>query len=147
MTRVTTHTVKMLSSDGSQLLLTISDLTCSMPFNALCYGNMFFISSPKAHSVKVFRENGVFFYSICNSPESDGGQVSFPVGLAVDRFNNLVVRDFHKARLQIFALDGKFVNIIEGQHTELREPYSVTASGTGQLFVTDIKKISVQVFL
>lgn len=118
-----------------------------MPFNALCYGNMFFISSPKEHSVKVFRENGVFLYSICNSPESDGGQVSFPVGLAVDRFNNLVVSDFHKARLQIFTLDGKFVNIIEGQHTELREPYSVTASGTGQLLVTDFKKISVQVFL
>ena len=73
----------MLSSDGSQLLLTISDLTCSMPFNALCYGNMFFISSPKARSVKVFRENGVFLYSIGNSPESDGGQLSFLLVLSL----------------------------------------------------------------
>lgn len=58
-----------------------------------------------------------------------------------------MVCDLYKAKLQIFTLDGKCVNTIEGQHTELREPYSVAASGTGQLFVTDIKKRSVQVFL
>lgn len=65
---------------------------------------------------------------------------------AVDRFDSLVVCDLRKARLQVFTFDGKFVNIIEGQHTKLREPYSVAASGTGQLFVTDLKKRSVQVF-
>lgn len=84
MTRVTTHKVKVLSSDGSQLLPTISDLTCSMPLYAVCHGNMFFISFPKARSVNVFSENGVFLYSIGNSPESGGGQLimSFPAGLA-----------------------------------------------------------------
>ena len=40
----------------------------------------FFISYPTARSVKVFSENGVFLYSIGNSPESGGGQLSFPTG-------------------------------------------------------------------
>ena len=123
-----------LASFHVTILINYVRLNCRIKFYLKT--NNAFISSPKARSVKVFRENGVFLYSIGNSP-----------GLAVDRFNNLVVCDLHKARLQIFTREGKFVNIIEGQHTELSEPYSVAASGTGQLFVTDIKKISEQVFL
>ena len=71
---------------------------------------------------------------------------STPVGLAIDRFNNLVVCDCDKARLQIFTLDGKFVNTIEGQHTQLTTPRSVAVSSTGQLFVTDVNKRCVHVY-
>ena len=44
--------------------------------------------------------------------------------------------DRDKARLQLFTLDGKFVNSIEGQHIGLSAPYSVAVSSSGQLFVT-----------
>lgn len=51
-----------------------------------------------------------------------------------------------KAKLQIFTLDGKFVNTIEGQHTQLTTPRSVAVSSTGQLFVTDVNKQCVHVY-
>lgn len=78
--------------------------------------------------------------------ESYDGQLTLPLGLAIDRFNNLVVCDYVKRRLQIFSVDGKFVNTIEGQHTGLREPYSVAVSSTSQLFVTDLDKNRLHIF-
>ena len=107
------HTVKVLSSDGSQLLLAIRDPNRAIPCNAVCHQNMFYISYPKAGNVKVFSKDGVLLYSICTS-ESGVRHLSFPAGIAIDRFNNLVVCDRDKARLQLFTLDGKFVNSIEG---------------------------------
>ena len=106
---------------------------------------MFFVSYPESSIVKVFSENGVFLYNIGPS-ESGDGHLSCPVGFAIDRFNNLVVCDQHKARLQIFTLDGNLLNTIEGQHTGLTGPCSVAVSSTGQLFVTDLDKSCVYVF-
>ena len=62
---------------------------------------MFFVCYPESGNVKVFSENGVFLYNI-SPPECGDGHLSCPVGLAIDRFNNLVICDQHKARLQIF---------------------------------------------
>lgn len=139
------HAVKILSSDGSQLLLTISDPDSTCPWLSVCHQNMFFVSYPVAGCVKVFSEDGGFLRSIGMS-ESYDGQLTLPLGLAIDRFNNLVVCDYVKRRLQIFTVDGKFVNTIEGQHTGLREPYSVAVSSTGQLFVTDLDKNRLHIF-
>ena len=139
-------TVKVLSSDGLELLLSNCDPERAIPCYALHHQNMIFVSYSWAHCVlKVFSENGVFLYSI-GTLESGDGQLSTPVGLAIDRFNNLVVCDCDKARLQIFTLDGKFVNTIEGQHTQLTTPRSVAVSSTGQLFVTDVNKRCVHVY-
>ena len=124
-------TVKVLSSDGSQLLLAIRDPNRAIPCNAVCHQNMFYISYPKAGNVNVFSIR----------------HLSFPAGIAIDRFNNLVVCDRDKARLQLFTLDGKFVNSIEGQHIGLSAPYSVAVSSNGQLFVTSsLDKFCVYVF-
>ena len=129
------HTVKVLSSDGSQLLLAIRDPNRAIPCNALCHQNMFYISYPKAGNVKLFSKDGVLLYSIGTS-ESGVRHLSFPAGMAIDRFNNLVVCDRDKARFQLYSLDGKFVNSIEGQLLGLSAPYSVAVSSSGQLFVT-----------
>ena len=137
--------VKVLSSDGLRLLLTISDPDRVTPWYAVCHQNMFFVSYPESSIVKVFSENGVFLYNIGPS-ESGDGHLSSPVGFAIDRFNNLVVCDQHKARLQIFTLDGNLLNTIEGQHTGLTGPCSVAVSSTGQLFVTDLDRSCVYVF-
>ena len=95
------HTAKVLSSDGSQRLLTVIDPDGAIPWHAVSHHNMFFVSYPWAGNVKVFTENGMFLKSI-GGLESDNGQLSRPVGLAIDRFDNLVVCDYDKARLQIF---------------------------------------------
>ena len=135
------HTVKVLSSDGSQLLLTIRESANALPRHALCHQKMIFVSYYLAGIVKVFSEkDGVFLYSIGVS------NLSTPVGLEVDRFDNLVVCDRDKARLQIFTLDGKFLNTVKGQHNGLSEPYSIAVSSASQLFVTDYSKHCVHVF-
>ena len=135
------HTVKVLSSDGSQLLLTIRESTNALPRHAISHQKMIFVSYYLAGIVKVFSEkDGVFLYSIGVS------NLSSPVGLEVDRFDNLVVCDRDNARLQIFTLDGKFLSSVEGQHNGLSEPYSIAASSASQLFVTDYSKHCVHVF-
>ena len=135
------RTVKVLSSDGSQLLLTIRESTNALPRHAISHQKMIFVSCYLAGVVKVFNEkDGVFLYSIGIS------NLSSPVGLEVDRFDNLVVCDRDKARLQIFTLDGKFLNTVEGRHNGLSEPYSIAVSSASQLFVTDYSKHCVHVF-
>ena len=106
---------------------------------------MFFVSYPWAGNVKVFTKNGAFLKSI-GGLESDNGQLSRPVGLAIDRFDNLVVCDYDKARLQIFNPEREFVSRIEGQNIELSNPRSVAVSSTGRLFVIDLARHCVHVF-
>ena len=139
------HTAKVLSSDGSQRLLTVIDPDGAIPWHAVSHHNMFFVSYPWAGNVKVFTENGTFLKSI-GGLESDNGQLSRPVGLAIDRFDNLVVCDYDKARLQIFNPEGEFVSRIEGQNIELSNPRSVAVSSTGRLFVIDLARHCVHVF-
>ena len=136
------HTVKVLSSDGSQLLLTIRESANVLPRHAISHQKMIFVSCYLAGVVKVFSEkDGVFLYSIGVSNLSTAG------GLEVDRFDNLVVCDCDNARLQIFTLDGKFLNTVKGRrHDGLSEPYSIAVSSASQLFVTDYSKHCVYVF-
>ena len=139
------NTVKGLTPDGLQLLLTISDPDRACPWNAVCHQDIFVVSYGWENNVNVFSKDGVFVYSIGTSGSGDG-QLSFPVGLSFDRFSNLLVRDRKNSRLQIFAIDGKFVNTIGGQHTGLESPWSAAVSTAGQLFVTDMEKHCVHVF-
>ena len=139
------NTVKVLTPDGSQLLLTIIDPDRARPWYAVCHQGMFFVSYPGANNVKIFSKDGMFVYSI-GTPGSGDGQLRGPVGLTIDRFSNLVVCDCRNSRLQIFTIDGKFVDTIGGQHTGLEAPQSAAVSTTGQLFVTDFLKHCVHVF-
>ena len=139
------HTAKVLSSDGSRLLLTVIDPDGAIPWHAVSHHNFFFVSYPWAGNVKVFTKNGTFLKSI-GGLESDNRQLSRPVGLAIDRFDNLVVCDYDKARLQIFNPEGEFVSRIEGQNIELSNPRSVAVSSTGRLFVIDLARHCVHVF-
>ena len=138
------RTVKVLSSDGSQLLLTFSDPDRRLPCCAVCHQNRFFVSYIDANNVYVFNDNGMFPYSI-GSSETGDELLNSPVSLAVDRFNNLVVCD-QKAGLQIFTLDGKFLSKIEGVPPGFNSPNSVAVSSDGRLFVTDKNENCVHVF-
>ena len=131
-------TVKVLSPDGSQLLLTISDPDRKTPLCPLHHQNMFFVSFANIffNCVKAFSEDGVFLYQIYEGNCSGH--------IAIDRFNNLVVCGGHEENLQILKLDGTFVNEIKG-HNKHIYPLAVAVSGTGQLFVTDNDKDCVHV--
>ena len=86
-----------------------------------------------AHCVKVFSEEGQLLYEI-GSKGSREGQLKGPKGLAIDKRKNLVVCDNEKSRLQIFSLDGKFLNSVA---EEMKDPWSVAVAKNGDLLVCD----------
>ena len=101
----------------------------------------FFVSDAKANCVKVFNEEGNFLYNI-GSEGSGDGQLNGPAGLAIDKFNNLIVCDVANRRLQIFRLDGTFVTkIAEHFSKEDGIPTYVAVSNDGHVFVTDNERL------
>ena len=136
--------VKVLSPDGAELMQSFSAPGChGYPWVALLHQDTFYVSYGLAHCVKVFNNIGEFLYDIGTEGR---GTLYCPAGLAVDKFNNLVVCDTENCNLQIFKLEGKFVNSIKGDATELKEPWTVTVSNSGKLFITDIGKHCVHIF-
>ena len=133
------NTVKVLSPDGSQLLLSISDPDSGTPLCPLHHQNMFFVcfSHSRFNSIVAFGEDGVRLYEI------DLGDCSGHI--AIDRFHNLVVCGGYKQYLKILKLDGTLVNET-GDRSKDIYAHCVAVSGTGQLFVTDRHNHCVHVF-
>ena len=136
--------IKVLSSDGKDLLLSFSAPDCDPdPCWAVYHQDKFFVSYSDAHCVKVFNNAGVYLYDI-DSEGSGDGQLSEPFGLAIDQFNYLIVCDQGKKRLQLFTLDGKFVSKVEcNQFYPLS---SIALSSSGHLFVTEYLNDCIFVF-
>ena len=144
--------IKVLSPDGVELLQSFSAPDCDeCPWIAVCHEDMFFVSYPSAHCVKVFNKEGESLHDI-GRKNSGNGKLSKPLGLAVDKFNNLIVCDGDNSCAKVFTLEGKFVNTVPGRvrfffADELLEcPSSVAVSTTGALFITDACKNFVQIF-
>ena len=137
------YSVKVLSPDGTELLQSFSAPDCgASPLFAVCHQDMFFVSYVWARCVKVFSKEGVFLYDI-DSEGSGDGQLNQPDGLAIDKFNNLIVCDSGNSRLQVFSLDGKFVNsVTEGMDS----PRSVAVTNDGNVLVCVLNKHCIQVF-
>ena len=139
------NTVKVLSPDGTRLLLTISDPDRGCPWFSICHQDLLVVCYRWSHNVKVFSKDGAFLHSI-GARGSGESQLKYPAGLTTDSFSNLVVCDADNKRLQIFSFDGRLLNTIEGQQSGLAEASSVALSTTGQLFVSDVGTHSVYVF-
>ena len=151
--------VKVLSPDGTELVQSFRASDChESPWIALCHQNMFFVSYPSAHVVKVFSKEGEFLYDI-GIERSGNGHLSKPLGIAIDRFNNLVVCDGDDSDLKVFALEGQFLNKITSDNwdfalifSETRDfafkyPCSVTLSSSGEaLFIADSAKDCLFIF-
>ena len=132
--------VKVLSPDGVELLQSLQAPNRTESPEFACYHhNMFFVSYMWAHSVKVFSKEGVFLHDI-GSKGSAEVQLTHPLGLAVDAFDNLVVCDTGNQSLKVFTLDGKFLSLIE---KGIYKPWFVIASESGDLLVTDILRYCV----
>ena len=91
--------------------------------------------------MKVFNNEGEFLYDIREQRPSG---LRFPVGLVVDKFNNLIICGNNN--LLVFTLEGKFLQGIKGKSTELEQPWAAAvSSNTGQLFITDMAKHCVHI--
>ena len=129
--------IKVLSPDGTELVQSFSASDCDeSPWVGVCHQEMFFVSYPSAHVVKVFSKEGEFLYDI-GSEKSGEGYLNKPLGLLIDSFNNLVVCDGANSDLKVFTLDGKIVNRITSYDTGyvLQYPCSVTLSRNGDSLV------------
>ena len=139
-------TVKILREGGGLVKSFSSDNTLDgQPSFAIHHRNKFFVSYPEAHCVKVFSDNGMFLYDI-GAKGSKREKLGKPLGLAMDRFNNLVVCDSNKSRLQVYKPDGRHVATVEGKTSKLVSPQFVAVSKDGHLFVTDSGRKSKESF-
>ena len=134
--------IKVFSPDGAELLQSFS---ADIPDDIIYHQEMFFASFPMKHVVKVYNKEGVFLYDI-GSEGFGEGKLYYPHGLAIDKFNNLIVCDFGNTPLQVFTLNGQFVNTIDKRETKLLRLHSVAVSKTERVYVTDFGKNCVHVF-
>ena len=94
----------------------------------------------------VFNNAGEYLNDIGREGTGDG-QFFGPTGLAIDKFNRLIVCDRDNHRLQLFTLDGKYVAKVAGSFFYHNSHLiGCAVSNTGHLFVTDINKHCISVF-
>ena len=138
--------IKVLSPDGNDLLQSFSAPDCeSDPCCAVYHQDTFFVSYPYANCIKVFNNTGVYQYDI-GCGESGDGQLSVPIGLVIDKFNQLIVCDRGNKRLELFTLDGKFVTKITRQHFVASYLCNVAVNRSGNVLVTDGNKNCIYVY-
>ena len=138
--------VKVLTPDGKHELLSFSAPGCDVgPVYAVHHRDKFFVSYPDANRVIAFNNRGEYVHDI-GSEGSGDGQLMFPSGLVVDKFDHLIVCDTGNRRLQLFTLDGKFITRISESFFENGVLASCAVSNNGHLFVSDIDKNCVYVF-
>ena len=129
--------VKVLSPDGTKLIQTIKAPHCDEnPCFAVYHQGIFFVSYDSLHCVKTFSDEGQFLYEIGCKGTGDG-QLRMPQGLAIDKLNNLVVCDSNNKRLQVFSLEGKFLNSVTEEDSRTGRPGSVTVVKNGDLLFCD----------
>ena len=127
------HSVNVISPDGTKLLQSFS-ATFFLEFLrfSVYHQDMFFVSYGWRDTfVKTFNKDGVFLYDICGD-ESAEGRLRWSPGLAIDKFDNLIVSEDHKT-LKVFTVEGNFLYKIEVE----RKINSIAASNAGNLYVVD----------
>ena len=138
--------IKVLTADGKNLLLSFKVPGCDETPDCVVYHqDKFFASFSFANRLMVFNNAGEYLHDI-GSKGSGDGQFSKPYGLVIDKFNRLIVCDAESRRLQLFALDGKYITQITGIFFWNGYPCYAVISNTGYLFVTDTGRGCVHVF-
>ena len=138
--------IKVLTADGKNLLQSFKAPGCDeYPDCIVCNQEKFFASFSVACRVMVFNNAGEYLRDI-GSEGSGDGQFLKPKGLAIDKFNRLIICDAGNKRLQLFTLDGKYIAQIAGSFFEGGYPRYAVISNTEHLFVTDSDRHCVNVF-
>ena len=141
-------TIKVLSPDGKDILQSFSAPGCDAePWFVVYQQDKFFVSYPEANRVMVFNIAGEYLYDIGTEGTGDG-QFSGPTGLAIDKFDRLIVCDAGNRRLQLFTLDGKYFSKVAAGSLFVHNshPFGCAVSDTGHMFVTDNNKHCIYVF-
>ena len=126
----TNKEVKVLSPDGNDQLVSMTAPNCDKhPKCAVFHQNKFYVSYPWDHCIKVFDNTGVYLHDIGSKGFKDG-QLNYPVGLVIDKCNQLIVCDVINRRLQFFTLSGKFLRELQGEYFNYNSPwYAVNNNG------------------
>ena len=129
--------VKVLSPDGNDQLVSMTAPNCDeFPACAAYHQNKFYVSYPGVHCIKVFDKTGVYIHDIgCEG--SSNGQFNYPVGLVIDKLNQLIVCDVNNQRLQVFTLSGKFLRKFNGEYFNNNKPWCAALNNNGNLIVAD----------
>ncbi|MBI3753280.1 MAG: 6-bladed beta-propeller [Deltaproteobacteria bacterium] len=127
----------------------------SMPFGIAigADGRLFVTDSggglfSKNSRVQVFDKDGGFLYSFGRDGSQDG-ELSYPLGIALDNQGRVFVADSGNSRISVFTTDGIFLDTIgskgDGQG-QFRDPTGIAVSLDGKVWVTDTGNNRVQVF-
>ncbi|XP_015779100.1 PREDICTED: E3 ubiquitin-protein ligase TRIM71-like [Acropora digitifera] len=129
--------IKVLSHDGNHMLVSMTAPYCDKyPKCAVYHKEKIYVSYPGAHCVKVFSKKGMYLHDIgCEG--SNDGQFNYPVGLVIDKYNQLIVCDGNNRRLQLFTLSGKFLAKLQGEYFHNITPWNAASNNNGNLFVPD----------
>ncbi|XP_029206879.2 E3 ubiquitin-protein ligase TRIM71-like [Acropora millepora] len=129
--------IKVLSPDGKKLLLSFISPDCAKyPECAVYHQNKFFVSYPESHCIKVYDKAGVYLHDIgCEG--SNDGQFYYPVGIVIDKYNQLIVCDVNNQRLQFFTISGKFLSKLQGESLNVCNPRYPAISNNNILCVAD----------
>ena len=86
----------------------------------------------------MFNNEGLYLYDIGKEESCSGQPFCFGNKLTIDSFNNLIVCDnINNDRLQVFSLDGKFINSF---NVGIKSSWSVAAFEHNKLLVSGYKK-------
>ena len=89
-----------------------------------------YVVDQQNHRVQVFNQDDTFDFSF-GSKGNNPGQFQYPVRIAIYSNNNVLVTDCDANCIQLFTLDGQFIQRINNH-----KPYAITISPTGYL-ITD----------
>ena len=140
-TDIASNEIKVLSCDGNDLPLSFVAPNCdNYPARAVYYFDKFYVSYTWAHCVKVFDKTGIYLHEIgCEG--SNDGQFDCPIGLVIDKYNQLVVCDVNNGRLQLFTLRGKFLSKLSDEYFS---PHYVSINNhDNSLFVADLDNVHI----
>ena len=132
--------VNVFSPDGTKLLRSFSDshFLLNSPRFSIYHQDMFFVSYGYWDAcVRTFSKYGVFLYDIGGEGSAEG-RLTSPGGLAIDKFDNLIVSE--DKTLKVFTVEGNFLYKIVVEHEEK----AFAASNTGNLYV--VNEDCIQVF-
>jgi DNA-binding beta-propeller fold protein YncE len=130
------HRVQVFTKDGDyQYQFGLTEQENFVPVYAVTHGELFYVSDSRNNVIHVFEKKGNVPTRI-STISGDGtadGQLSTPLGLAIDNDHNLLVCDNGNKRIQKFTLDGRSV---ESYCDEIKNPYNIAVLNDGRLLVT-----------
>ncbi|XP_015780397.1 PREDICTED: E3 ubiquitin-protein ligase TRIM71-like [Acropora digitifera] len=132
--------IKVLSPDGKDLLQSFSPPDCQETAEFIVYHNrLFFASYQREHCVKVFNNEGTYLYDIGRADVPVGQELRNPVGVTVDKFNQVIICDNGNCRVQAFTVEGHFLYSITDEMHMIESPWFAAVIGDGdKLLVTDV---------